>query len=305
MTAYGTYTGRGTDFYETNEAVAETINLAIQLERPLLVEGEAGCGKTLLARSISVELGLGEPIAIRIKSTTEARDLLYRFDALRRLQEVQNPRFEEHAAFVYPYISLQPLGLAIQVGRPSVVLIDEIDKADIDFPNDLLDVLDEFAFDIEDLPEAESGRAEERWGFGRHVRSDTGVRPIVVITSNREKQLPEPFLRRCLYLQLEFPDDEALLASIVRKNLSLDPRSLSEELIRAAVGKFLEVRKKAQAVGADQKLPATSELIDWIKILTWKGHTPGTVGSSDLQPPYVELLFKTAADLRAYRAQKT
>jgi MoxR-like ATPase len=305
MTAYGTYTGRGTDFYETTEDVAETVNLAIRLRRPLLVEGEAGCGKTQLARSISVELELDEPIAIRIKSTTEARDLLYRFDALRRLQEVQNRRFEERASFIYPYISLQPLGLAIKAGRPAVVLIDEIDKADIDFPNDLLDVLDDFAFDIEDVPQAESEQARERLGFGRHVSSDSDVRPIVVITSNREKQLPEPFLRRCLYLQLKFPEDEGLLARIVRKNLSVDPRSLSEELIHAAVEKFLEVRERAQAVGADQKLPATSELIDWIKILTWKGLTPGTIGGSGSQPPYVELLFKTAADRLAYKTQKT
>src|SRR5215472_9445537 len=123
--SYGTYTGRGTDFYETTPPVAETVNLAIRLERPLLVEGEAGCGKTQLARSIAVELGLGEPIAIRVKSTTEAKDLLYRFDALRRLQEVQNKRLADRAAFAYPYITLQPLGLAIQAGRPAVVLIDE------------------------------------------------------------------------------------------------------------------------------------------------------------------------------------
>jgi MoxR-like ATPase len=254
-----TYTGRGTDFYVTTKAVAEMVNLAIALGRPILVEGEAGCGKTQLAYSISTELGLGHPTVLRIKSTTQAKDLLYRFDALRRLQEVQNPALAERARFVYPYISLQPLGRAIQEGRPCVVLIDEVDKADIDFPNDLLDVLDEFVFDIEDLPQEESERCMREYGFSRTVSSAGGLKPIVVVTSNREKQLPEPFLRRCLYLELVFPKDEILLSKIVSKNMGADLERVSEELVKASVRKFLEVRNKAIAVGADQKAPATSE----------------------------------------------
>jgi MoxR-like ATPase len=300
---YGTYTGYGTDFYETTEGVAEIVNLAIALGRPILVEGEAGCGKTRLAYSISTELGLGHPTVLRIKSTTQAKDLLYRFDALRRLQEVQNPALAHRASFVYPYISLQPLGRAIQEGRPRVVLIDEVDKADIDFPNDLLDVLDEFVFDIEDLPQEESERCEHEHGFSRTVRSVGGQRPIVVITSNREKQLPEPFLRRCLYLELVFPKDEPLLAKIVRKNMGADLERVSEELLKAAVRKFLEVRNKAIAIGADQKTPATSELIDWIKALYWRGQGPEQIEKGKLRPPYWQMLFKTMADLHAYEAQ--
>ena len=300
---YGTYTGRGTDFYETTDAVADMVNLAIMLNRPLLVEGEAGCGKTQLARSIAAELRLGDPISLRIKSTSQANELLYHFDALRRLQEAQNPLLADRARFVYPYISLQPLGLAIQRGEPCVVLIDEIDKADIDFPNDLLDVLDEFAFDIEDLPAAESDACGATLGFWRRVKSATGTKPIVVITSNREKQLPEPFLRRCLFLELPFPEEPRLLAEIVRKNLGAGVDKLPKKLIEAAVASFLDVRKKAIEAGATQKRPATSELIDWVRILHWRDKKPDEVGSGDGRPPYYETLFKVASDLRKYPGQ--
>jgi MoxR-like ATPase len=221
---------------------------------------------------------------------------------LRRLQESQNQNLAARASFVYPYISLQPLGRAIQAGHPTVVLLDEVDKADIDFPNDLLDVL-EFAFDIEDLPDEESAQCARERGFSRTVRSVPGLRPIVVITSNREKQLPEPFLRRCLYLELVFPNDELLLTKIVRKNTGVGPERLSEELIKSAVRKFIEVRGKAIAVGADQKPPATSELIDWIKVLHWRGQEPEQIAKGELRPPYWEILFKTKADLHAYKAQ--
>jgi MoxR-like ATPase len=303
--SYRAYTGHGTDFYETTDAVAETVNLAIKLQRPILVEGEPGCGKTLLARSIAAELKLGEPIGLRIKSTTQARDLLYRFDALRRLQEVQNPNRIDQSQYVYPYINLQPLGLAIQSGRPCVVLIDEIDKADIDFPNDLLDVLDEFAFDIEDLPQAESDLCMNQSGFGRRVKGVTDTKPIVVVTSNREKQLPEPFLRRCLYLELLFPNDRQQLASIVRKNLGPEAGDLADNLVEAAVRKFVELREKAKAVGADQKPPATSELIDWVRILHWRQTKPDEIAGSDFKPPYYAMLFKTAGDLRKFEGQTT
>ena len=216
---YATYTGQQSAGYIASPQTAEIVNLAIHLGRPLLVEGEAGCGKTRLAGAIAEELRLGEVIAVTVKSTSQAKDLLYRFDALRRLQDAQD-RTNTKAHHIHPYISLEPLGRAIQQGLPGVVLIDEVDKADIDFPNDLLDVLDRFEFDIEDLPADESAACMAQRGFGRHVSGPpAGTRPIVLITSNREKQLPEPFLRRCLYVQLDFPSDPAMLAEIVRKNL--------------------------------------------------------------------------------------
>jgi MoxR-like ATPase len=299
---YHPYSGHATDFYATTSDVADVVNLAVALGRPLLVEGEAGCGKTQLAYSIAVELEL--PLTkLPIKSSSQAKDLLYRFDALRRLQDAQNPLLTAKASSVYPYISLEPLGLAIQSGEPRVVLIDEVDKADIDFPNDLLDVLDKFSFEIEDLPLEESEASFRARGFGRSVSSGPDAKPIVVITSNREKQLSEPFLRRCIFLELGFPTDEALLANIVRKNIGAGTMQLSDDLIGAAVRKFLEIRERARQVGASQKAPATSELIDWVRVLSWRGSTSEAVEQGRLRPPYWRMLFKTMADLHTYDAQ--
>ena len=296
--SYPRFTGKTCDFYVTADEVAETVNLAIALRRPILVEGEAGCGKTMLAKAIAAELGLGEPIAVTIKSTHQAKDLLYRFDALRRLQEIQDPS-NQRARFIYPYITLQPMGTAIRDGTRCVMLIDEIDKADIDFPNDLLEVLDRFSFDIDDLPpeEGEQSLKDKTKGFSRRVTSPGNTRPIVVITSNREKQLPEAFLRRCLYLNLKGPVDPALLAVIVEKNLEVSVNKVSRDLIDAAIERFLEIRKNAEGL---QKIPATSELIDWVKVLHWQGKTPDQVIAGKLQPPYWRLLFKTMQDLEAF-----
>jgi MoxR-like ATPase len=298
--SYPPFTGKACDFYVTAEEVAETVNLAIALQRPILVEGEAGCGKTMLASAIAAELGLGEPISVTVKSTHQAKDLLYRFDALRRLQEIQDPNIQR-ARFVYPYITLQPLGKVIRDGKRCVMLIDEIDKADIDFPNDLLEVLDRFSFDIDDLPIEESEHSLREYGFGRRVTSPGNARPVVVITSNREKQLPEPFLRRCLYLELKFPVDPALLTVIVEKNLNASVEKVSKDLINAAIDRFLDIRKKAEGL---HKAPATGELVDWVKVLHWQGKTPAQVIKGKLKPPYWRLLFKTMQDLETY-AQRT
>lgn len=236
---YAGFTGNKSSSYVASAQTADIVNLAIHLGRPLLVEGEAGCGKTRLpASAIAEELQLGEVVAMTVKSTSQAADLLYRFDALRRLQDAQDPH-NLAARCIHPYISPQPLGRVIQQGRPCVVLIDEADKADIDFPNDLLDVLDRFEFDIEDLPVEESEACLQSRGFGRHVSGPKGgVKPIVIITSNREKQLPEPSLRRCLYIQLDFPTDETMPADIVRKNLDASQEAVSAELIASAVKRF-------------------------------------------------------------------
>ncbi|MFZ1415772.1 MAG: MoxR family ATPase [Defluviicoccus sp.] len=292
------FTGTGSKRYVTTEDVAEIVNLAIRLGRPILVEGEAGCGKTMLASAIAEELVLGEAIAMTVKSTSQAKDLLYRFDALRRLQEIQGAN-AERARFIYPYITLQPLGQAIFGGKPCVVLIDEIDKADPDFPNDLLEVLSgDFAFDIDDLPADEAERALKENGFGRRVKLPrSGTPPVVVITSNREKQLPEPFLRRCLYLDLTFPTDPTVLARVVALNLGASVGVISNELVGAAIERFLAVRGRAEGL---HKPPATSELVDWVKVLHWQGKTAEEVGKSGDRPPYWRLLFKTMQDLDAY-----
>ncbi len=301
---YATYTGQQSAGYIASPQTAEIVNLAIHLGRPLLVEGEAGCGKTRLAGAIAEELGLGEVIAVTVKSTSQAKDLLYRFDALRRLQDAQD-RTNTRAHHIHPYISLEPLGRAIRQGRPGVVLIDEVDKADIDFPNDLLDVLDRFEFDIEDLPADENAACMDERGFGRHVSGPPeGTRPIVLITSNREKQLPEPFLRRCLYVQLDFPTDPAMLAEIVRRNLATHVDALSDTLIAGAVARFCEIRQRAHDLKL-QKLPATSELVDWVRVLHWKGRRAEDIRPDELAASDQALLFKIRDDIRRYGARSS
>ncbi len=299
---YASFTGRRCARYLASPQTAEIVNLAIHLGRPLLIEGEAGCGKTRLASAVAEELQLsGDLIAMTVKSTSQAKDLLYRFDALRRLQDAQDPKNRD-ARCVYPYIELEPLGHAIQQGKPCVVLIDEIDKADIDFPNDLLDVLDRFEFDIDDLPRRESDRCLQEKGFGRHVQAPGDVKPIVIITSNREKQLPEPFLRRCLYTQLDFPTDPAVLAKIVRRNLDADVERISDELIEGAVERFLAVRERGREANL-QKLPATSELVDWVRVLHWQQRTAESVTPEQLTAADQAVLFKLRQDLERYRVR--
>ncbi len=302
---YAEFSGTGTTSYVASRQTAEIVNLAIRLGRPLLVEGEAGCGKTRLARAIAEELGLagGDSfIAMTVKSTSQAKDLLYRFDALRRLQDAQDPK-NDAARRVYPYIELEPLGYAIQQGKPSVVLIDEIDKADIDFPNDLLDVLDRFEFDIEDMPRGESDDCARVKHFARHVGAPAGgVKPIVVITSNREKQLPEPFLRRCLYIQLDFPQDPALLAEIVQKNLLESADQVDDQLVADAVKRFCEIRKRGQELSM-HKLPATSELVDWVRVLHWQKRDAAKIKPDELSTADQAVLFKVRQDIERYRTR--
>jgi MoxR-like ATPase len=292
------YKGNATDFYLAPQPAAEVVNLAIRLGRPLLVEGEPGCGKTTLASSIACELDLGEVVHISVKSTSRAQDLLYRVNALRRLQDAQDAN-NKMARFVYPYITIEPLGQAIRAEKRRVVLIDEVDKADIDFPNDLLDVLDGFRFEIEDLPFEESEMCQQERGFGRVVHGKQNARPIVIITSNREKRLPEPFLRRCLYVRLLFPVDVATLREIVLKNTRKTGDEIGDDLLNAAINAFQSVRAAAIA-RKFQKAPTTGELIDWIKILYWNGTRPEDLRSNPQAPPRWELLFKTIDDLNEY-----
>lgn len=298
---YGKFSGDRSSSYYASPETAEIVNLAVQLGRPLLIEGEPGCGKTRLATAVAEELGMADQlIATTVKSYSQAKDLLYRFDALRRLQDAQSPSNLEARA-VYPYLELEPLGRAIQRGEPCVVLIDEIDKADIDLPNDLLDVLDSFEFELSELPSSEEQLCREQRGFGRRVRAESGgVRPVVLITSNREKQLPEPFLRRCLYVQLEFPTDRDALVTIVRKNLGLELDALADELIGSVVERFLALRERGRELNM-QKLPATSELLDWVRALHFQGRTAEALSIDALRASDQAVLFKLRHDLQRYR----
>ncbi|MEM9477046.1 MAG: MoxR family ATPase [Pseudomonadota bacterium] len=283
------------------------IDFAILLGKPLLVEGEAGCGKTRLAYAIAHKLLGEQPRLATIRSTSRAVDLLYRYDAVRRLQEsqLQNPELVEKAASAYRYVSLQDLGRSIFEPQPSVVLIDEIDKADPDFANDLLHVIDQFAFQIDEIPDVEREASKTFQGFDRNVIGE-GARPIIIFTSNRERPLPKPFLRRCIYLELTFPTDPSDLAEIVQKNLRLERSGvdhpargsdLSVQIIDAAVASFLEIRKAAEDRKAI-KLPATAELIDWVHVLHWEGTSPDAIKTGD--PPHWRILFSTARDIADY-----
>lgn len=284
--------------YIASEELIKAVNLAIYLNRPLLLEGEAGCGKTKLARAVAYELGL--PFYTwYVRSTSKAQEGLYSYDAILRLHDVQTRQFaaladgddsagaaagQRDPRDATDYRKLGPLGKAFSLREcPAVVLIDEIDKADIDFPNDLLSVLDDpWEFEI---PET-----------GEVVKASDDFKPIIIITSNKEKgNLPAPFLRRCIYYFLEFPQKEEWLKEIV--NAHYDARNaepLAGGLLESAVGRFLKIRREWGLY----KRPGTSELLDWLEALSSseKFTDSPSVFSEDGPLPYPELLIKLRAD---------
>lgn len=234
--------------YLPSPELINAVNLAIFLEkRPLLLKGEPGCGKTRLAQAVAHELGLPYE-AWYIKSTTRARDGLYTYDAVRRLHDAQLVRMGKNSQSevdnIDSYIKMGALGRAFEKPQRTVVLIDEIDKADIDFPNDLLRELDEQKFTIEET--------------GKEVKAN--YPPIVFVTSNDEKDLPDAFLRRCLFYYIEFPYPQ--LTEIVKAHF---PES-SPDVVEAAVKRFTELRQKMEK-GKSGKKVSTSELLDWFAVL--------------------------------------
>ncbi len=230
---------RGTASYLTDRALEAAVNCALALERPLLVKGEPGTGKTLLATAIAEALGQ-DLIYWSIKSTTRAQDGLYIYDTVQRLYDA---RFGDgDVKDIRSYIKHGPLGRAFAADRRVVLLIDEIDKADLEFPNDLLDELDRMRFTVLETNEEVIARQ----------------RPVVVMTSNNEKELPDAFLRRCVFHFIDFPDPE-LMKQIVR----VHHPAIDEQLVDQAIKAFYRVR------GTDRlrKPPSTSELIDWLLVL--------------------------------------
>ena len=255
----------GTSDYVTSEPLRNAVNVAIALGRPMLIRGEPGTGKTRLAHAIARDLGK-ELIIWNIKSTTKAQDGLYLYDTVQRLND---SRFgDRDISDISQYIKLGKLGQAFTSPEHIVLLIDEVDKADIEFPNDLLNELDEMSFHIPETNELVSAIH----------------RPITVITSNAEKELPDAFLRRCIFHYIEFPDPE-LMEEIVRVHFPDIERNLLGESLKAfyALRRIEDFRKK----------PSTSELIDWIQALIAGGISPEIVSS---EIPFVGALLKKEAD---------
>jgi MoxR-like ATPase len=252
-----------------SRALQDAVNVALALERPLLIKGEPGTGKTLLAHHIARGLGM-ELIVWNVKSTTKAKDGLYTYDTVQRLNDA---RFGEgDVRDIKRYIRLGPLGQAFAHPERRVLLIDEVDKADVEFPNDLLHELDEMSFEV-----LETG---ERIASAR--------RPAVVITSNSEKELPDAFLRRCVFHYIDFPDAEQMRAIV-----DVHYPKLSELLLHRALQVFYDLRD----VPGLRKKPSTSELLDWIRVLLASGAKLPEAG--DAKPddvPFLGTLIKLQED---------
>ena len=230
---------QGTESYVATEDLKIAVNAAVTLERPLLVKGEPGTGKTELARQVSAALGL-PMIEWHIKSTTKAQQGLYEYDAVSRLRDSQLG--DERVHDVKNYIKKGKLWQAFEAGEKVVLLIDEIDKADIEFPNDLLQELDRMEFHV--------------YETGETITADN--RPIVIITSNNEKELPDAFLRRCFFHYIQFPD-----ADTMRKIVEVHHPGIKEALLTTALTQFYEIRDTSGL----KKKPSTSEVLDWLKLL--------------------------------------
>ncbi len=230
---------QGTEEYVATDDLTIAVNAAVTLERPLLVKGEPGTGKTELARQVAQALSL-RMIEWNVKSTTRAQQGLYEYDAVSRLRDSQLG--DERVHDVANYIKKGKLWQAFEADQKVVLLIDEIDKADIEFPNDLLQELDKMEFFVYET--GETIRAKQR--------------PVVIITSNNEKELPDAFLRRCFFHYIRFPDETTM-----RKIVEVHHPGIKESLLTTALTQFYELRDQAGL----KKKPSTSEVLDWLKLL--------------------------------------
>ena len=256
----------GTDTYLASPELRDAVNVAIALEKPLLIRGEPGTGKTVLAEAIAESLVM-ELLTWSIKSTSKAQEGLYVYDTVQRLNDA---RFDDRdISDVAAYIRYGPLGAAFRSEQRVVLLIDEIDKADMEFPNDLLHELDRMSFSVYETGETHAARH----------------RPIVVITSNNEKELPDAFLRRCVFHYIAFPDRDTM-QDIVR----VHHPDVEDELIRQVLLRFYWLRDLPQL----RKRPSTSEVIDWIAALVRGGVDPDRLVS---ELPFLGVLLKREEDV--------
>ena len=265
----------GTDSYVATPDLMLAVNAAITLQRPLLIKGEPGTGKTMLAEEVAGALGV-PLLQWHIKSTTKAQQGLYEYDAVSRLRDSQLG--DEKVKDISNYIVKGVLWQAFEQGKPSVILIDEVDKADIEFPNDLLRELDRMEFHVYETRQT--------------IRAD--VRPIVIITSNNEKELPDAFLRRCFFHYIRFPDKETM-GRIVDVHFP----NLKKDLLREAMEVFFELRE----IPGMKKKPSTSELIDWLKLLVAEDIPPEVLRSKDKKtvvPPLAGALLKNEQDVHLF-----
>ena len=259
---------RGTDSYIVSDELRHAVNVAVALARPLLVRGEPGTGKTLLAENLARALNLSL-IRWHVKSTTKAKDGLYVYDTVARLHDSRFGGDGAGVRDIAKYIKLGPLGEALASPSRVVLLIDEVDKADLEFPNDLLHELDAMRFRIDET--GKEYAAKER--------------PIVVITSNNEKELPDAFLRRCVFHYIQFPD-RALMAEIVK----VHHPDITDKVLDNALEVFFGLRQTPKL----RKKPSTSELIDWICALKKAGVDLARVSGGI---PFLGTLLKTEQDV--------
>lgn len=262
----------GTDSYIVSPELREAVNVAVSLQKPLLIKGEPGTGKTVLAEAIAEQLGL-ELITWHIKSTTRAQDGLYVYDTVQRLNDSRFGGDGIDVANVKNYIKYGPLGQALAADTRKILLVDEIDKADMEFPNDLLHELDRMSFRVEETGEIITAKE----------------RPIVIITSNNEKELPDAFLRRCVFHFIAFPEKE-LMSDIVR----VHHPEVEDKLLQSVLSRFYWLRDQPQI----RKRPSTSELIDWIAALRRSGY-PAEKLEEEL--PFLGVLLKRETDIEALK----
>ena len=269
----------GSDQYVATQDLMLAVNAAITLKRPLLVKGEPGTGKTMLAEEVAAALGL-PLMQWHIKSTTKAQQGLYEYDAVSRLRDSQlaDPVSAERVKDIRNYIVQGTLWQAFTAEQPVALLIDEIDKADIEFPNDLLRELDRMEFHCYET--RETIRAKHR--------------PLVFITSNNEKELPDAFLRRCFFHYIKFPD-----ADTMRQIVDVHFPSLKKELLAAALKNFYDIRN----LPGLKKKPSTSELLDWLKLLVAEDIPVEALHTAEQKvviPPLVGALLKNEQDLTLF-----